>query len=1178
MNTQQARRQDQLRRFLDALGLCEENKNLAEEYLLADERNDSLLAQPRPEDLKAAAEHLRTADQAFMEKARNDSDREMLNRCIRLFWAIGKSTAVYPLKGDTILWHGKLLQDCLPVVGKAASAAMLAEDLSGQSWGSFSSREWLYTLAETEPEVLEQAQTLGGTSWDNMRVMLAGILLCKRPAPRTGLLQKLAGGDALAARQAKLVAENNRDSLEAAAPGLTAADRRALTDWMEKGRPLEPLPALSVALPDSSDPDALFNSNRSPLNRYLTGLLSTASFLGQRQDPRLRCAVRMYLALNPEAVLQGLLRNIPMDYLLDQLDTLVQDVPGGEVTFLLALAKFGTSSRGMDQGRQLAARCVGGARQALKLSSEGIYNILISLLPDDVVPHDEKEIIAAMLEKLAQTGKQELRAFLLGEGSLAHAARQLAPVTANGYLYAHNALQAICRRRDARGWDDFVCRCVVAVGLCFKGTGLSMLFGKDVDFALPVQALLERKLPVEQLLDVLGGAHDSFYREEDKTRLRDMAYKAFARPEYRQDLCGAAVQSGVFGRCVALSALDDLTALPGEEGDAAKAGILSAAGDSSKQVQELLVAILSAHADWTEDVIALLGSKKAAERLLAVRTAARMGDTLRPALEKALEGEKSAKVADAIRTVLGRPAVPVAQTGEPTPEELAAGILKGGKRRRLQWLLEPPLPAVRRTDGSPAAEDLRDALLSAYCELGRIGRSDTAAVIARALDPADLAVLAGEVWERWMAAGAQSKTKWVLAFAAVFGGAAMTPRLQHAINDWPQHARGAIACDAVMALALSDDPAALLVVDSISRKFKFRQVKAAAAAALDNAAKELGITSEQLADRIIPDLGFSAEGLRWFDYGPRRFSVRLTPTLELSITNDAGKPVKNLPAPGKSDDAEKAAAAYDAFKTMKKQIRTTVAAQKARLEAALAAQRCWDAAAWKALFVGNPIMHQFAISLIWGVYREDRLTDTFRYMEDGSFNTAEEEEYTLPEDAQIGLVHPVELDQAALEAWKQQLEDYEITPSIPQLDRPVYLADDQEKTSSRLERFGGKKLNGLSLSGKLQSQGWYRGSVQDGGGFYTFYREDSTLGLGVELNFSGCFVGDENEEITVYDAVFYKAGTVRRGSYCYDTPKESDILLLGQVPARYYSEIVYQLTRATASSTETDPDWKTSRP
>lgn len=107
--------------------------------------------------------------------------------------------------------------------------------------------------------------------------------------------------------------------------------------------------------------------------------------------------------------------------------------------------------------------------------------------------------------------------------------------------------------------------------------------------------------------------------------------------------------------------------------------------------------------------------------------------------------------------------------------------------------------------------------------------------------------------------------------------------------------------------------------------------------------------------------------------------------------------------------------------------------------------------------------------------------------------------------------------------------------------------------------------------------GWYRGSVVDGGGFYTFYREDPTVGIGVELHFSGSFVGGENEMITVYDAVFYRAGTVARGSYCYDEPKKEDIFPLGQVPARYYSEIVWQLERATASSTETDPDWKDNR-
>ena len=71
--------------------------------------------------------------------------------------------------------------------------------------------------------------------------------------------------------------------------------------------------------------------------------------------------------------------------------------------------------------------------------------------------------------------------------------------------------------------------------------------------------------------------------------------------------------------------------------------------------------------------------------------------------------------------------------------------------------------------------------------------------------------------------------------------------------------------------------------------------------------------------------------------------------------------------------------------------------------------------------------------------------------------------------------------------------------------------------------------------------------------------------------------GTLSETVTVYDAVFYRAGTVEHGSYVYDEPKKEDILPLGQVPARYYSEVVYQLEKATASSTETDPFWKATR-
>ena len=203
---------------------------------------------------------------------------------------------------------------------------------------------------------------------------------------------------------------------------------------------------------------------------------------------------------------------------------------------------------------------------------------------------------------------------------------------------------------------------------------------------------------------------------------------------------------------------------------------------------------------------------------------------------------------------------------------------------------------------------------------------------------------------------------------------------------------------------------------------------------------------------------------------------------------------KNLPAPGKKDDAAKAAAAYEDFKQLKKQMKTTVSSQKARLEYALSVRREWLVDAWKNLFVKNPLMHQFAIGLIWGVYEEEKLVQSFRYMEDGSFNTQDEEEYTLPENAHISLVHPMELSEEERTAWKEQLADYEITQPIEQLDRPIYYMTVEEADKKGLERFGGYLINDLSLNGKMSGLGWYRGSVQDAGGFYTYYREDPGAG------------------------------------------------------------------------------------
>lgn len=509
-------------------------------------------------------------------------------------------------------------------------------------------------------------------------------------------------------------------------------------------------------------------------------------------------------------------------------------------------------------------------------------------------------------------------------------------------------------------------------------------------------------------------------------------------------------------------------------------------------------------------------------------------------------------------------------------KDLVKNLHKGSKKRTLAWAYETPFSDVHDKKGELVSEEYLQAILLCYTGMSSAGISRDAKLLTEILNEAEFSVYVNELFDKWLEAGAEVKKRWVMYIGAIYGGSDMVRKLHHQIQEWPAHARGSIAADAVMALALSPNPQALLMVDAIARKFKFKQVKAAAGKALELAATELGLTREELEDKIVPDLGFDEQMERHFDYGERSFTVAITPALEIEVFDETGKRLKNLPAPGKKDEEEKAAAAYAEFKEMKKQMKTTISSQKMRLELALSAERFWKVDAWKELFVKNPVMHQFAIGLIWGIYEDHELKQTFRYMEDGSFNTEDEEEYTLPEQGKIALVHPIELSEQSKAAWKQQLEDYEIVQPIEQLNRPIYYRTEEEEKLNTLERFGGVILNSLSLHGKLQQLGWYRGSVADGGCFSTFYREDGSFDLGVELHFSGAFVGsyDGGEDVTIYDARFYKAGTIQRGSYRYDEVNEKNLIPLNKIPKRYFSEIVLQLGKVTASSQKKDENWK----
>lgn len=762
---------------------------------------------------------------------------------------------------------------------------------------------------------------------------------------------------------------------------------------------------------------------------------------------------------------------------------------------------------------------------------------------------DYRQKAAKELVTNYETGEDEARRYLLGEISLEEILPFVKEWRKNGSGYYGNKMARLeILSKDTKNQQIYE-RAVVLEGILMRGTYFAHYLytsvGGDknksaeewdierIDYILSI--FQREQVPMSYQLDMLACMYEDIYPEIVQKVFQRECITVLSRhiDEWKEAYQKAALEGAARARIFCICVLSQYA-------KEYKKTLLACASDSSKQVQEVLLTIYAAHREWEADILLMLASKKQKERQMAMEVLVTWdSEHYREVLLKALETEKNAKIAERLRRLLGA-------ENEMDIEKIIANLLKGGRRQKVAWAFEQPYKVIHRLDGSEAPKEYLQAIMVSYASMSTLGIHKEALLLADKLQKAELHACMTELFQRWLSLGAEAKKRWVLYAASIHGGEEIIPLLYQQIKEFPANSRGAMGAEAVRALALNGSSTALLLVDQISRKFKYRQVKKAAFEALEYAAKELGISREELEDKIVPDLGFDARSEQSFDYGTRSFTIRLMPSMELEIYNGQGKRLKNLPAPGKQDDEKKATEAYNAYKLMKKQLKTVVAGQKLRMEQALLNGRLWKMEHWQALFAQNPLMHPFAMGLVWGVYQQGVLQDTFRYMEDGTFNTAYEEEYQLPEDGMIGLLHPVEVSKDILKAWKEQFSDYEMVQPIEQLSREVYRPTEEELDKTKLTRFEGTVLNGCAFSANLMTMGWMRGPIGDNAEYDMLCREDQKIRT--ELHFSGCGVVFDNTEVVLYEINFYQ-------------PKENKTpCLISELAPRYFSEIVYQVT------------------
>jgi hypothetical protein len=376
------------------------------------------------------------------------------------------------------------------------------------------------------------------------------------------------------------------------------------------------------------------------------------------------------------------------------------------------------------------------------------------------------------------------------------------------------------------------------------------------------------------------------------------------------------------------------------------------------------------------------------------------------------------------------------------------------------------------------------------------------------------------------------------------------------IRNWPgesQHARAVFGLECLRAVG-SDT--ALMQLNGISQKLKFKGLKQKAAEFMEAIAKDKGLTRAQLEDRVVPDCDLDERGSRVFDFGPRQFRFVLGPDMKPFVKDADNKVKTDLPKPGAKDDPAKAVEAVEAWKLLKKQIKETVAVQALRLEQTMVTGRRWPVTEFETLLVRHPLMTNLVRLLLWGGYdKTGKLVQTFRVTEDQTYADAKDETCTLQGNETVGVVHPLHLSDEQRAAWGEIFSDYEIVPPFPQLGRPSYSLADAEQQLAGIQ---GISLVAPTMVFTLEKLGWTRGTGLDGGSFDEHSKQFTVADVTAVVRYDG-MVGmgyiDPNEHLTLTGCQFVR-GTRAPSGYGWQIKDE---LGLSAVDPVALSEVVSDL-------------------
>ena len=408
--------------------------------------------------------------------------------------------------------------------------------------------------------------------------------------------------------------------------------------------------------------------------------------------------------------------------------------------------------------------------------------------------------------------------------------------------------------------------------------------------------------------------------------------------------------------------------------------------------------------------------------------------------------------------------------------------------------------------------------------------------------------------------GSAIKSKGILALTCRIEGPVAVSILNSFMKD---HYLRSSQIEAMLeAQANSDDPLIIQLLVSLARRYRTASIQEKARYLVEKIAQRCGWTVDELADRTTSTAGLDDNGLLILDYGERTFTASLDEQFKWQLTNAEGEKIKALPEARKHENPELVKEAKKQFSNSKKELSQLLKMQISRFHEAMCAQHQWRVEDWQKYLQSHPIIGRFIQRLVWlELDSNGQIVNSFRPTEDGCLITNQDEEILLDQHNFITVAHSVLLSSEDISQWQAHLKDYKVTSWFDQLSHP--LPDINKFKDGEIDDRLGWLTDSFTLRGILTKLGYKRENLEDGECFMGYHKYFGSLGIYINIEFSGSTLPEENIPVILYSLYFSNKTSFKDRAIALDKlPK----VLLAEGYADYMA-----VAKACSGF---DPNWK----